>query len=186
MSVQPGFFVAVVGPSGAGKDTILSHASDALASDGRILFVRRRITRPAGPGEDHEPIAVDDFSAAERRGEFALVWRAHGLSYGISASVDAALADGSVAIANVSRGSVAEARRRFERCAVVHITASPEVRLARIQARGREDLAAARARVARSAAPVDHDLEIVNDGTVSDAGEQLVRFLTRRLAPVRS
>lgn len=181
----PACFVAVVGPSGAGKDTVLGAARDALVDDERIRFVRRVITRPAGPGEDHEPTSSQDFADAERRGAFALTWRAHGLSYGIPRDVDEQLAAGSVVVANLSRAVVADARRRFARVAVVVITASPEVRLERIRARGREDLAAARARIARRGDEVDHDLEIVNDGTIAAAGDALSRFLVDRLAPIR-
>ena len=140
--------------------------------------------KPAGPGEDHEPADPAAFERGEARGEFALTWRAHGLSYGIPGAVDASLADGSVLVANLSRGAVATARERFARFAVVTVTASPEVRLERILSRGREDLAAARARVARRVDPAESDLEIVNDGTVAEAGESLVRFLAGRLAPL--
>ncbi|GGD34059.1 hypothetical protein GCM10010915_13070 [Microbacterium faecale] len=182
----PGCFVAVVGPSGAGKDTVLGAARDALITDERIHFVRRVITRPAGPGEDHEPTSAQDFSDAAQRGAFALTWRAHGLRYGIPRDVDAQLAAGSVVVANLSRAVVADARQRFARVAVIVITASAEVRLERIRARGREDLAAARARIARRGDAVDHDLEIVNDGTIAEAGDALARFLADRLAPIPS
>ena len=42
--------VLVVGPSGAGKDTLLDAAKQALADNGRFHFVRRVVTRPAGRG----------------------------------------------------------------------------------------------------------------------------------------
>lgn len=181
----PGCFIAVVGPSGAGKDTLLGSARAALAADERVCFVRRMITRPAGPGEDHEPISPQGFADAEQRGSFALSWSAHGLRYGIPSDVDARLAAGSVVVANVSRAVVAEVRRRFVRAAVVVVTAPPEVRLERIRARGREGLEAARARVARRGDTVEHDLEIVNDGTVAEASDALAGFLADRLAPIR-
>ena len=48
-----GCFVAVVGPSGAGKDTIMDAARVALAGDTRFHFVRRIITRPQEPHALH-------------------------------------------------------------------------------------------------------------------------------------
>ncbi|MEA2777827.1 MAG: thymidine phosphorylase, partial [Acetobacteraceae bacterium] len=72
--------ILVVGPSGAGKDTVLALARAALLADPRFRFVRRVITRPADAGgEDHE--AVSDFEFGQR--SFALRWQAHGLHYGI-------------------------------------------------------------------------------------------------------
>ena len=57
--------VLVVGPSGAGKDTLLGVAQNALAADARFRFVRRVITRPAhAGGEAHD--AVSEAAFAQR------------------------------------------------------------------------------------------------------------------------
>lgn len=45
--IGPGRLVLVVGPSGAGKDTVLTLARDACR--GTVLFPRRVVTRPASP-----------------------------------------------------------------------------------------------------------------------------------------
>lgn len=94
--------VLVVGPSGAGNDTVLGLAERVLRNDKRFRFVRRVITRPAGAdGEDHEAVSEAQFAGRS----FALQWRAHGLSYGIPTDIANDLAAGTVVVANVSRGS---------------------------------------------------------------------------------
>ena len=71
---------AVVGPSGAGKDTLMA----AAAHRPGVALVRRVITRPAeAGGEDFEGVTPEAFAARKARGAFALDWEAHGLRYGI-------------------------------------------------------------------------------------------------------
>ena len=98
--------IAVVGPSGAGKDTLMGGARAALAQDTRFRFVRRAITRPAeAGGEDHEALNASAFAARQEAGGFALFWEAHGLSYGIPSDIEADLAARRVVIANLSRAA---------------------------------------------------------------------------------
>src|SRR6478736_7831953 len=98
--------VLVVGPSGAGKDTLLGMAHRALIKEPRVRFVRRIITRLAEAGhEDHEAVTEAEFAGRD----YALRWQAHGLSYGIPLDIAGDLARGHVVVANVSRGVIAEA-----------------------------------------------------------------------------
>ncbi|PRY68613.1 ribose 1,5-bisphosphokinase [Glaciihabitans tibetensis] len=175
-----GAFVAVVGPSGSGKDSIIEHTRAVLEGRGAIVFPRRQITRPSGAGEDHIPVSESEFDTADRLGEFALTWRAHDLAYGIPANVFDVVEAGGVVVANVSRGVLAQLPNLFANVRVVRVTVSEEVRLERIVARGREDAIAAASRVARLDPAPDYpaDLEIVNDGTIEDASAQLAAFLT--------
>jgi len=54
--------VLVVGPSGAGKDTVIEGARAALGDDTRFRFVRRVVTRPVDPGgEAHEAVSEKVF-----------------------------------------------------------------------------------------------------------------------------
>lgn len=164
--------VLVVGPSGAGKDTLLDAARAALADDPRFHFVRRVITRPAeAGGEAHEAVTEAEF--ARRR--FALAWTAHGLRYGIPIAIETDLTAGRAVIANVSRAVIAEAARRFP-VRVIEVTAPPQVLAARLAARGRETAADIAARLARSVAVPDGvDVEtVLND---ADLGTGIARFV---------
>ena len=174
-----GAFVAVVGPSGSGKDSIIESTRAALTGRDDIVFPRRQITRPASAGEDHSPVSEDEFGAAPRRGEYALTWHAHGLAYGIPAHVVDVVASGGVVVANVSRGVLDRLPTLFTNVWVMRVTVSEGVRLARILARGRENAIAAAARVARVDPAPDFpvDLEIVNDGTLDEATAAFAAFL---------
>lgn len=179
-----GRLVLVVGPSGAGKDTLLAGARAALGPDPRIVFARREITRDADAGgEDHQPVAAEAFAA--RRDAYALAWEAHGLGYGIPASVVADLAAGHTVVANVSRTVVAGAARRF-RVLVVEVTASPEILARRLAGRGREGVADQSRRLARHVAlPAGvESVHIVNDGPAREGIAALVAAITRAAEPV--
>ncbi|MDE2005599.1 MAG: phosphonate metabolism protein/1,5-bisphosphokinase (PRPP-forming) PhnN [Rhodospirillales bacterium] len=164
--------VLVAGPSGAGKDTLIAAAREALAVDPRFRFVRRAITRPADAGgEDHEALTEAEFATRD----FALSWRAHGLRYGIPRDIETDLAAGRIAIANVSRGAVEAAAARYP-VRVILVTAPPAILAARLAARGREAAADIAARLAREA-PLPGSVPaetVVNDATPA---EGLARFL---------
>lgn len=173
--------VLVVGPSGAGKDTVLGLARQALDGDPRFRFVRRVITRPADAGgEDHE--AVSEAAFAQRT--FALHWQAHGLHYGIPLDVIDDLARGIVVVANVSRGVIAEAAVRFP-VRVIEVTAPPEILARRLAARGRETPADVAKRLARDVPLPDHVSvdTVINHRAPAEAAERFIAALIRAASP---
>jgi ribose 1,5-bisphosphokinase len=170
--MTPGYLVLIVGPSGAGKDTLLNLARTHFAAREDVVFQRRVITRPADTTEDHEPVTEAEFEGLD----FALSWRAHGLRYGIPLDLEAKLAAGKAVIANVSRTIIAGARLRF-RTFVIEITASPDVLAARLAGRGRETATDIAARITRNVTTARPDSVIVNDGAPAEAGNQLVSIL---------
>lgn len=184
-----GLFIAVVGPSGAGKDTLLARAAAALGDRGDIVFVRRVVTRPSdGVTEDHDTLGVEAFEAARRAGAFAVSWRAHGLGYGLPASARDAVRAGRAVVANVSRGSLDDCLAAFGRLAVVEIAADEAVLAQRIAGRGRESAADALSRLRRGAtlavpAGATH-ARIDNSGAVEPAAAAFVATLSSLARPL--
>ena len=173
-----GVFVAVVGPSGVGKDTLINFARAQLAGEPGFVFVRRVITRAAdAASEDHDSLSSKDFAAAEAAGAFALAWDAHGLRYGLPVAVDAAIAAGKVVVANMSRQMLGALRDRYENCIVVEVWARPEVIAQRLSARGRESAEAIAARLARPQPGIEGAVRIENSAARETAGEALVALL---------
>lgn len=179
--------VAVVGPSGAGKDTLMGLARARLADDARFVFARRAITRAAeAGGEDHRALHEAAFVAERDAGGFALWWAAHGLHYGIPRAIEDDMAAGRVVVANLSRGVLADAAVRY-RLRVLVITAPVAVLAARLAARGREDAADIAARLAREAVlPEGLDVvTVMNDATREDGAARVVAVLSRAAEDAR-
>ncbi|MDQ2633984.1 MAG: phosphonate metabolism protein/1,5-bisphosphokinase (PRPP-forming) PhnN [Pseudomonadota bacterium] len=185
LPIRNGAFVAVVGPSGAGKDTLIAHARSALADEPQVGFVRRVITRHSdGQTEDHDTLEDAEFVEALAKGAFALAWEAHGLRYGLPSSVDRAIGNGHVAVANVSRSALPALRGRYANVAVVEVTADAEILAARLAGRGRESRGEVLARLART---VDCDttgpsIPLDNSGPKEVAGDRLVAIIRKAMA----
>jgi ribose 1,5-bisphosphokinase len=176
-----GVFVAVAGPSGVGKDTIINHAREVLAGRSEFVFVRRIITRrPDAETEDHDSLPPEAFEAARRAGKFSLVWRAHGLDYALPRSVDADIAAGRVVVANISRQIIDDLQARYAQFVLVVVSAHRDVIAARLRARGRESDAEIVARLNRIAVEDtvrEGAIRLENSGPKERAGDRFVSVL---------
>jgi ribose 1,5-bisphosphokinase len=184
--IGPGALVVVVGPSGAGKDTLIALARAICADDPRIVFPRRIVTRPASAAEDHDSATPFAFDAAIGQGAYAFWWEAHGLKYALSAAIDAALRAGKTVVCNVSRAVVGQLRARYAGLTVVMVTAPKDLLLARLAARGRESGGGVAERLDRAAPAIDDlapDVTIENIGDPSDGARCLVEVLRRKSRP---
>ena len=155
--IGPGRLVVVVGPSGAGKDTLLGLACDHFGGDRNIVFPRRIVTREPSTAEANEGISETDFATAAAAGGFAFWWDAHGLKYALGAAIDDDIRAGKVVVCNVSRAVLVELRRRYADVRVVLVTAPADVLAARLAARGRATDGAIGERLGRIA-PAQNDL----------------------------
>ena len=168
----------VVGPSGAGKDSIIAGAKALLRDETRVVFARRLITRPddAG-GEDHIAVSPAEFARRRDAGELLLHWEAHGLCYALPRSLAEARRAGGCVVANVSRSIIAEARLNLPPVAVILITAPAGVLATRLAARGRETTADIEHRLRREVPDVPADFAINNDGALSTAVARFTAIL---------
>jgi ribose 1,5-bisphosphokinase len=185
---ERGIMVVVVGPSGAGKDTLIAVAAQHFGSRPDVHFVRRVITRDGDAGgEDHLSVSDAGFASMEQSGSFAVWWEAHGLKYGIPAEVSVALSKGHLVIANGSRSALHHFQAAFPRLKVINVTARPEVLAGRLEARGRETHEDIMARLARGSLTVRGDYDVTdldNSGTLAEAERKIVDTLNGFLAEV--
>ena len=191
---EVGGLLYLMGPSGAGKDSLIEYARAVVGADAGVVFAHRYITRPAGAGgENHVALGEQEFELRLQRGLFLFHWRSHGLRYGIGVEVRDWLRSGLNVVINGSRAYLPDARRRVPRLLPVMIRVQPAHLRERLLGRGREMDADLQERLARGAQFADLDAPdfafIDNDGTLEEAGERfvaVVRGLGAPALPARS
>ena len=178
-AIGPGRLVLVVGPSGAGKDTLLRLARTACVDDHDVVFPRRVVTRASSADEDNIAVGPDDFARAREHGDFAVHWDAHGHSYALPQEINDDIRAGRAVVVNVSRTVIAALREAYANVVVVAITAPPDVLAQRLAARARNSDGNIAARLARSVddASVEADVTILNAGSAEYHSRQLVRVI---------
>lgn len=179
--------VYVMGPSGAGKDSVLTRARGLLPDDAPVAFAHRYITRSSDiGGENHIALSRAEFAVRRTRGLFAFHWHAHGNDYGVGWEIEGWRAAGLTVV-------VSGSREHYEKIAddsglqPVLITAPTEQIATRLKSRGRETPEDAARRLSRGLALSVNDgrlVTIVNDGALDAAAEAFVRLLaTLRCSP---
>lgn len=183
--MSAGRLIYLIGPSGAGKDSVLAWLMQHAEPQDRLHLARRCISRPGHESsEAHEALTPQTFATLRDAGAFAMHWVANGLAYGVRHAELAPLQEGHTVLVNGSRGWLAEARRKFPGLIVVQIKASPEVLALRLQQRGRETPEGIAARLQRAQRlelqPGEADISVLNDTTLDVAGAEL-RLRLRQL-----
>ncbi|APG07942.1 ribose 1,5-bisphosphokinase [Bradyrhizobium elkanii] len=177
--IGPGRLVLVVGPSGAGKDTLLRLAQAACIDDHDIVFPRRVVTRESSEAEDNMAMSQDEFRRAREHGDFAVHWEAHGHSYALPLEINDDILAGRAVVANVSRTVIGALRQAYANVVVVAITVPPDVLAQRLAARARHSDGNIADRLARSVddASANADVTILNAGSADYHSRQLVRVI---------
>ncbi len=174
--------IYVVGPSGAGKDSVLSWLREHTPASAPVYWARRTINRSASNDprdEAHESVASPDFERLVGDAAFAMQWEANTHQYGIRQSELRYLNDPMFSVmVNGSRAHLPIAAHDYPGLTVLHITADAAVLRERLQRRGRESAEAIEARLKRN---IDFSvpngctlIEINNTTTLEMAGQQLM------------
>jgi ribose 1,5-bisphosphokinase len=174
--------IYVMGPSGAGKDSLLDWLKSKLPPQSPIHFAKRTIDRPLQAlGEQHESVDDQSFEHLLKEKSFAMHWLANGRQYGVRHGELAPLRQKRWLLVNGSRAYLPEALRLFDGLTVLHISASADILRARLLARQRETPEAVEARVQRAVAfsvpTTCHCVSVLNDTSLDDAGAALMKAL---------
>lgn len=170
--MSQGHFFLVVGPSGAGKDSLMDGARHLLPKD-KFIFAKRVITRPPNmPGEDYESCTPASFIERAANGEFVVTWAAHGYQYGLSQTLKQKQAEGWHIIANGSREIIQTLNQAVDNLTVIHVTAPAHVLAQRLAKRGRETNQEINQRMSRNQLANTQGIHVIqiNNDTTLDTG----------------
>ena len=188
--------MAIVGPSGAGKDTIMNAVHEVLKNNPEFLFIRRIITRKAGVNsfndhdetsqnignEDNIGVSLEKFFELSQKVSFSLQWFAHGIHYGLPMGIVDEVHKGKIVIANVSRAELEHAKELFGKVYVIEINAPIGILKERLLGRKREKITDIEERLKRANIPIQLPegakyCYIDNSGNVKSAVDKMLSIL---------
>lgn len=171
-----------VGASGVGKDTLLRWLEQHSNASGSIVFARRTITRSVHPSEVHEAVDTATFWRQAAAGEFAMMWQANDLCYGIRRGIESDLKAGRDVVVNGSREYIPQLKQMYPDARIIWVEAGSDVIRQRVEARQRESGAALLRRMDRIAqfTPPHSDdvIRIDNSGPLEAAGARLLEVFS--------
>lgn len=178
-----GTLFLVIGPSGVGKNRLISEARAKSLGEEGTVYPRLYITQPEDQlGDAHIPLSAELFETMLSRGDMLLEWRERNLRYGVPKAVAQHLERGRDVIVTVSRTVVDDARARFDPVKILYINVDEETLSQRLKARGRESNAEIKLHVQRA-----HEYLIRGDDVVMvDNNGDLADTLASFLAAIRS
>lgn len=181
--------IYVVGPSGAGKDTLLTWLKSRIRSSSLLYWARRTIDRPPSIEfnvEQHESVEAEGFEKLLKEGAFAMHWEANSRRYGIRFQEIAPLYQFKWVIVNGSRGYLPTVAKDYPGLTILHITADQELLRKRLIDRGRESNEMIEERLRREVPiitpPHSNLIEIINNGSLESVGS----FMLQRLGELES
>ena len=119
-----GNLIAIVGPSGSGKDTLIFELKNRI----KAHFPWRSITRQNFPNDEKcISVTLDEFFDLLRNNQFASHWSAYGLNYGIPANINQFLSNKTDAIFDCSRAALNNISHNYLNLSVIAVTVSPTI-----------------------------------------------------------
>jgi ribose 1,5-bisphosphokinase len=173
--------ILVVGPSGAGKDTLLRAAREHFAAVPTLGFARRYITRPPGVDEDNYYVDEVGFSFLENAAFFVSSWRAHRNCYGVPRHEINQNQGRKTVISSVSRSSIADFERACKTPVTILVTARLEILEKRLLSRGRESTEKVRDRLQRAHKPLSTNnyISFDNSGELLQSKNNFISLLEK-------
>mgnify|MGYP001964458694 FL=1 len=154
------------------------------AGDEKLVFAPRTITRATQANEVHEAVDAPTFWRLAAGGQFAMVWQANDLCYGIRRGIEADLKAGRDVVINGSRAYVPQLLQAFPDAIVVWIEANENLLRERLEARQREQGPALLKRLKRAKefAPSGQAqvIRLDNSGALEVGGQRLLNILRER------
>ncbi len=177
----------VIGPSGAGKDSLILAARQALDGE-QIVFAHRYVTRPVNNGnENFVSLSVAEFAMRAQCNLFLFSWASHNLHYAIGTEALFWLRSELVVVINGSRAYLPQAQAQCDSLGIrlipVWVTCELSVLAARLRARAREPESQIAERLVRATAfvPPEGALTIDNSGTLEQALMQWLPLLKQAI-----
>ncbi|MFM9993554.1 MAG: phosphonate metabolism protein/1,5-bisphosphokinase (PRPP-forming) PhnN [Burkholderiaceae bacterium] len=177
-----GKIIYVIGPSGAGKDSLMKWVLQHKSASMNFHWAKRIVTRHPTEGEGtDEYVSAESFEKLLSSHMLAMHWSAHDIEYGILKSDLLCIESDTMVFINGSRSYLSQAIELFPKLCAVHITASAKTLEQRLYQRARESQDKILARLSRpELARPDLNipwLEMLNEGSLEDGGNKILSFL---------
>ncbi|WP_044414941.1 AAA family ATPase [Halarcobacter anaerophilus] len=167
--------VLIIGPSGAGKDTLIKEAKKEFKE--KINFVKRYITRESDVNESNYYIDEYAFEILRHNSYFASSWNAHGNFYGIPKR----FIKNGINLISISRGRIKDFENLYEKVYTINITLPKEILKQRLLKRGRENKEDIEKRVQREYEKIEAKnlIEFDNLASIEDSKKNFISLLKK-------
>lgn len=187
MSDVQGKIFYIVGPSCAGKGTLMRYAQERLRGKYPIIFPHKYVNKPSGQAEDNIPIGYEEMKRMDDDDEFFLSWGFNENMYALGNAFEESLDYGVDVVTDGSRELLIEMEKEgnhqdiLKYLCPIYIDVDSDLAERRLYERARENEKNIENRVDRidrfEEAKRISEKVIDNSGDIERAGEELVRFL---------